>query len=719
MKLKGKIFKIHYPKIVFEDINFTIFTLKTTDLSYVKCKGDMPAFNVGDNIILEGEMISEQKYGETFVFTNVERDLEDEASMLAFLEFLCGKKTALKLTNEFGSAESVLKKIESNPEEIVQIKGFGEKKVAKIVNKYNKHTQLSKVFSFLKDYGFSLEECRTTLKEMGKNCVERIKDNPYILTSKLNFSFDKCDKIARKLGFDLESKKRYSAGIVNSVRKELGDGHCFSSIETIINSSRKILSVNGTFLPDIEKIKAVLKELIMSDVLVLDKEDLYFKKVFDEKENLCAFVERAKSEPLYHYGFNIDDYIAEYEKEKGQELGCIYRLGNQQKEAVRNSLTHKISIITGGPGTGKTTVLDGILYIYRNAMGLKLNEIALCSPTGKAAKRMTESTGLPASTIHRLLKVDPESMNHNEPKYLFNKENKLNLKLLVVDETSMLDYNLASCLVDAIKNQTRVIFIGDIDQLPPVSYGYTLRDFIDSGIPTVKLYEVKRQKGDSSIIPLSQMIRDDNLKLFSKPDFGFAKLTGTDQIVKIFFRGLEALKEAKVNNPLDQIVVLTPQNKGDYGTKNLNILIQEKLFPNPDLVIRHNGYPFVVGSKVLQVQNNNDIDIVNGEIGYVREIDVENKTITIEFEDSNIQIYDSEMMDDLKLGYVMTVHKSQGSEWKFVIELCDSSSKMNTRNLVYTGVTRTREKLVVLGDVETFLKCPKIIGSERRSKLLN
>jgi exodeoxyribonuclease V alpha subunit len=691
-EIKVEVLRVLYPKdgFYFSDYEWSILLVRSLDDAFSKpitIKGDIFPSYKGLRLNVEGEFLKD-KFGEYFTIEKAEKIMKTEDSFREFLEMIAGMATSNRLIAFYGNAKKVIEVLNDSPEKLQEVKGIGEKTVDRIADNYKHNTEFENLYNALKDYGFTIKDCSRIIKKIGVEHVEKIKENPYFLTMH-GFSFSRCDEYAEKIGLTKNSRHRLIAGIFEALKQNNQIGNTFALKEDLLKGAVSILTVPG-YYPLKKDLETLLELMFNKGYLFEDKDNgyIYTKKSFYEERDIREFIE-------YSLKINFPnriskERIADYEREKG------FSLGKEQKEAVLNSLEHKVSVITGGPGTGKTTILDCLLNIVSDT--LVYDQIALCSPTGKAARRMSEVTGLPAQTIHSLLKVDPtdgtlEVFQHNE-------HNKLPQKLIVVDEASMIDQFLAASLLRAVRKDTQIVFVGDIEQLPPVGAGYFLRDLIETGVYTTRLLDTYRQSGESTIIKLSQEIRDNKLtRVSAKHDFGFTRFKSDKHIVDMFERGAQ-----KVG--IDQIAILTPQNGTMLGVKHLNLKILERLIPKgsvPEVV--KNGWIFRVGAKVMQTKNFHKLNLVNGQTGYVTGINKEEKTVSINFDDV-IYEFDSEMLDTVILGYAMTVHKSQGSEWKYVIQIVSSMHVNNTKALVYTGITRAKEKLIMVGDLRTLLDAP-------------
>lgn len=741
--LKGEIVKIILPVngvFSFEEgeVAYSKFILKPEEKnskSYFCCGSTFPV-KQGEFVKLTGQIF--EKDGKSLMkFDSICRDYSTARSKKSFLEMVCGIATSKKIIQYFNNENTAFDIIKYQPERLLEIKGIKESKKERIVKKYKKNTEVQEMHEELSVFGFTLKDTLKIYKKMGKECVQKVKNNPYILIKQMRFSFEKCDAIALRANIGLDSLKRTSAGIYSVLSSEEAKGHTFTFKDDLLVKCRQKLTT-PQFTPKASVILSCFNKMVESYRLICDDNDrVYVKTTWDEEEVIRNYVNfhNAKRIPFdLTRGVDLDNEISLYEQENN------FSLGKEQKLAVKNSLSNRLSIITGGPGTGKTTVLSTVIKLAMK-FGITEDDIALCAPTGKAARRMMESingalgTAMTPTTIHTLLEVDPTDEELEQ--FVYNENNKLPYKLIVCDESSMIDLSVASAMISAIKRTTQVIFVGDIEQLPSVSYGNFLRDLIDSKVPCVKLLEIHRQKGGSSIITLSQQIRDEvGIDLTTKKDFAFLPFNGLsyqqqmDKIVNLFMRGVE-------KSNLDQTVVLTPINgktgQSELGCKQISLAIQDKINPlkegEKEVVI--NGWKFRKGSKVMITKNNNQLHLVNGQIGYISSIDFEDKTIDVSFEEielhegkpfvtHKIQTLDEENIENLVLGYAITIHKSQGSEWQNVIQVCAKENAFNnTKALVYTGITRAKKNIIIVGDKDTLISSPFRKGEERRSRILN
>lgn len=757
--VKGEIVKIYRPidgDFGFNDFSNVSFMLKTSNKEHYLCCGESFPLFVSQNVILEGK-ISINDRGKKLDFTNIKTDLVDIPSKSKYLKHICGKGTYDKLIQGIDQISNSLFKSLKEREEyctlklekyleeenlpmLTSISGIGEKTAKKIIQKYKANLDFEKMYSELAVYGLSLKDCNKLHKAKdlqsrikNGNLVDVIKKNPYKLMEYVDFSFNKCDIFySKQKNARYNSVARILAAISYSIKAELAKGHTFSYREIIFSNTIKMLD-NNIFgvkkIVDINDVNNCFNALIANKRVIDDKGRIYLKYVFDMEEYIRNYCKMALSiKP------NNKDYkqlISNYENEKK------IKFGREQKIAIETSLQNQVSVITGGPGTGKTSSLAAIIKFLLTNEGIYESDIALCAPTGKAAKRMMESingalgTDMIATTIHTLLEVDPT--NPSLEQFVYNEKNKLPKKVIVIDETSMLDLKIAHALLSAIKDSTKVIFVGDIEQLPPVGYGYFLRDIIESGIKTTKLLEIHRQKGDSSIITLSQKIRDEVLNVYDtakRPDFLFQRLpkecsyeTKMNWIVDTFEKSVRrvGLDQTMILTPLNGEVVKKNNPKSErFGGQQLCLAIQERILPHKEgeVEFEKNGWKFKVGSKVIVTKNDNAKGIVNGEIGYIEKINVEDKKIDVDFEGKTVQL-DEDNIEDLKLAYAITVHKSQGSEWANVIYCCFDETRMNKKPLVYTAITRAKKALLIVGDESAFVGCIHNKEEYRRSRILN
>lgn len=749
MIINGEIVKIFFPKeFGFNEISFVSFLLKRDDKKTILCSGESFEIFVSEMVVLEGEIEKGPK-GDKFVFTKIKTDLTPENNgQKSFIKYVCGKSNYKKIYDFI--KENIDRKFETSKNEenyiidkmydviasrnsvfLKKIKGIGEKTAQAIFDKFEKNRILEKNAEKLGEFGLSLKDVLKVTKKVKD--IEIIEKNPYKLMKLCNFSFNKCDLIFSKISSNPISLKRLTAAITYVLKEELALGNTYTPIDMVIQKSKKMLEAltfqGKKITIDVFAINEAVKSLFMAKRIFITNNNLvYLNYVYEMEEFLRNFTKKHIEKMDTN---EFDSQIKEYEEAKK------LKFGREQKMAIQNSMANQVSVITGGPGTGKTSSLACIINLILKK-GYESHEIALCAPTGKAARRMSESingqlsTDFIATTIHTLLQVEPEAFCENEDDdeaeiFVYNENNHLPHKVIVIDEVSMLDLKIAYSLISALRDDAQVVFVGDIEQLPPVGYGYFLRDAIESGIPTIKLLEVHRQKGDSSIIGISQNIRDERLNIYDcmpKKDYAFYEFTNRTYEEQISWI-VNTFKRSIADVGLDQTMVLAPIN-GDsknkkLGAQQISLAIQEELLPykDGDIEFEKNGWTFRIGSKVIITKNNNRKQIVNGQIGYITEIDLVEKTITVQFEEEQSVILDTDDIENLRLAYAITVHKSQGSEWKNVIYVCANDTAMNKKPLVYTAITRAKAKLIICGSSATFLKCPWTKEARRRSRLLN
>lgn len=705
--LSGKVTNIVCPRggFYFNSCEWSLFSMLVDgENKVIRCSGNSFALYKGLQVIVTGEM-KKTPYGDTFVATEIRRDLSSSSSLADLVKVICGPTTGQKVIDKYGDAKTALGVIKDHPDWLYGIRGIKDAKIKRILANYSKNESVEKAYEELKTYGFSIDDALKIVKTMGIASLGQIKADPYILMFKAEFGFKKCDEIALRQGKAPSCEPRVVCGLYQALRDARTNGDTYMQKDGLIREAGRVLQLDD-YVPDRGLLLSVLSSSIQKGRFIESDGNVYTKKSFREESDIRSFVldSLKKGGCLPKDEKAMASAITEYEAAKG------FTLGPEQKEAVANSLTHRISIITGGPGTGKTTILDCILKIASKA--IDPNHILLCAPTGKAARRMSEATGLPAFTIHSALRVDPTKPNLET--FQFNSENKLPYQLIVIDESSMIDQFILASLLRAMKASTQVIFVGDKDQLPPVGAGYSFRDLMRAGVATVKLIETYRQAGDSTIIKFSRQVNSGKIESVAnvRKDFGFLHVDGTADIVEVYMRGY-----CKVG--VDDIVVLSPQKEGPFGTKAINAAILDHLIPKKenDKEISRGGWRFREGCRVIQLRNNNELGVVNGQIGTIESIDMDTKTAIVDFDGEKLE-YTSDMFDDLALGYAITVHKSQGSEWKYVIEVVSKTHCMNTRPLVYTAVTRAKKALIIVGDIETLLEAPERVPREIKSRIV-
>lgn len=754
MILEGRIENIGRPKkdvlafMTDKDKEFFIFNLsfKNKEQHYtqiIKCVGKSFKLYQGEEVQLEGEF-GKDKLGEMcFNFRTAKMNFKKSLKNSSFVKNILGNynsKLKSKIAKEEGLKVSEVRDFESKvveafTKEDVDFfvkRNIPERVAQEFIKEFKHQKSYDILYVKLEKYGFSDYDVKNIISNNEEiepqKIIDNIEKNPYKLMSTLkSVTFRKCDFIYAKAGGKSDSTQRMVASIFEALRYAYDfDYNCYLKKNELIEKTFEILDTTyfkENIVPDREKVDKMIDTLIAKGQIVLQKDRIYLKKNYDEQERLKDFCKLAVSAPKENK--NVFAFIKKYEAEHN------ITLGREQKESIVTSCNSLISIITGGAGVGKTSSLACIISYLLEVEGLKEDEIALCAPTGKASQRMQESIfkqvgrKLTATTIHVLLKVDAK--DETLETFTYNLDNKLNKKVVVVDETSMLNYRIADALISAIKRGTKVIFLGDIEQLEPVGAGFFFRDAIESGVPTTYLKEVHRQKGASTIIPLSQAIRDENLfadNIEKKSDFSFINVPVTmsfddkiSMIAKIFLAGVK-------KSSLDDTMIITPLRETVGNTKidskTLSIYIQDILLPDKDgeEVIVKNGFKFKVGSKVIMTKNDNKLGLINGQIGYIEEIDIESSLVKVDFEGELFELGAKEL-EALRLAYAITVHKSQGSEWKNVIYCCFNDTTMNKKNLVYTAVTRAKQNLVVVGNKATFLKSDKLKAIRHNSVLLN
>jgi exodeoxyribonuclease V alpha subunit len=595
-----------------------------------------------------------------------------------------GPVYAKKLVRAF--SETVFDVIEQTPARLKEVAGIGPKRADSIVAAWADQKAIREIMIFLHSHGVGTSRAVRIFKTYGADAIRLISENPYRLARDIRgIGFKSADQIAEKLGIEKTAMIRARAGVGYALTEAMDEGHCGLPLTQLVPMAVKLLEVP----PEIIEIALDL-ELQDGEVVsdTVDGERCIFLAGLHRAERAVAERLRKLAAGELPWPSIVADKAIPWVETK---VGII--LAPSQREAVRVALQSKVFVITGGPGVGKTTLVNSILKI----LGVKGVRIALAAPTGRAAKRLSETTGLEAKTIHRLLEVDPMHGGFRR-----NDEHPLECDLLVIDETSMIDVPLMNALLKAVPDHAALILVGDVDQLPSVGPGQVLADIIASGaVPVVRLTEVFRQAAKSRIIVNAHRINQGLMPEWVQDptsDFHFVECTDPeDGVAKILHIVRERIPARYHLDPIRDIQVLSPMNRGGLGARSLNIDLQKALNPAGELRVERFGWTFAVGDKVMQVENDYDREVYNGDLGVIRGIDPETSEMVIDFDGREVA-YGFGELDEIVLAYATTIHKSQGSEYPaVVVPLTTQHYPMLQRNLLYTAVTRGKRLVVIVG----------------------
>ncbi|WP_236913099.1 SF1B family DNA helicase RecD2 [Clostridium sp. Cult1] len=702
---------------------YTVASLSTSD-GNATIVGYIPYINIGETIKVEGEWIYHPTYGEQLEISNV--SIVVPSTINGIEKYLSsgmiphiGPKTAKKIVERFG--KDALDIIQYNPERLKEIEGIGEKKLKRIVEAFEEQGELREIMVFLQQYGITANYGIRIYKKYGKDTVNIISENPYKLSEDIfGIGFKTADKIAQNMGISLESPYRIEGGIRYVINRYAGSGHTYVPKDELLPSTSELLGVDSNLVE--ESLRDLAIKGIVHILNIEDEMKVYYTPFHIAENNVSRKIVELSRVELEDFNVDIDKIIKEIEGEEGIDFA------DKQIEAIKESIKNGIVVITGGPGTGKTTIINAIIKIFED-QSLTVN---LAAPTGRAAKRMTETTGIEAKTIHRLLEY---SYMEEEMAFGLNEDSPLDTDLLIIDEASMVDILLMNSLLKAIVPGTRLILVGDVDQLPSVGPGNVLKDIMGSGVvKVVKLDEIFRQAEESLIVVNAHRINKGEMPILNEKDkdFYFIKERDPNNIVNII---LSLCKERLPNyygvDPLKDIQVLTPMKKGDVGINALNKYLQKVLNPKAygkkEKLI--GDQLFRVGDKVMQIKNNYTTEwelikdevvvekgegVFNGDFGIIVDIDDEDRIIKVLFDDEKEVEYNFNQLDELKLSYATTVHKSQGSEFPVVVmPIYWGPPMLLTRNLLYTAITRAKNLVVLVGE-ERYLRT--MISNNRIAK---
>lgn len=582
--------------------------------------------------------------------------------------------------------EKVFDIIETKSRSLKEIPGFGPKRIRLIKESWKTQKFIREIMVFLHSNGVSTSKAVRIYKTYQEDAISIIQKNPYRLATDIHgIGFLSADKIAQNMGIEVTSEHRISSGIHHIILQSQDKGHCCLPMSVLITETKALLDIEEDLIK-----KRIDEDLRTEDLILTEVREtpVIFLPAFFYMERKIALKLKTllgNPSPLV-----IDHIkcIEEYESESNISLSL------SQRDAINAALANKVSIITGGPGVGKTTIIRGIIH----ALSKNIKRIKLAAPTGRAAKRLSESTGRNATTIHRLL----EPGGH-QGAFKRNEKNLLLCDCLIIDEASMIDLPLMNAIIKALPRKSYLILVGDVDQLPSVGPGRILSDLIESNfIPYARLTEIFRQESHSMIVSNSHRINQGQMPAYQNlpdDDFFFLEMTspedGIDKIKKIV---LSKIPNKWGADPFKDIQILSPMQRGMLGARNINAEIQQSLISNQTLGITVFGQTFKIGDKVIQSRNDYDKDVFNGDIGFIKDINANSKEVLISFNDNDI-IFDFGEMDTIYLAYAITIHKSQGSEFPFVVvPISMSHYPMLMRNLIYTGVTRAKKKVILVGD---------------------
>mgnify|MGYP002441090283 CR=1 FL=1 len=700
------------------EVNSYVVGIFETEEEQITVVGYLPFIKKGDTLKIIGKFVEHKDYGEQFKIETFEKLMPQTLSALE--KYLAngnikgiGPATATKIIEKFG--EETIHVLKFEPEKLAQIKGISKDKAVEISESFVENWEVWQIVGFLERFGIGAENAKKVYDMLGANAIAEIEADPYILIDiSRGVDFKQIDQMAIKLGIERENQKRVKSGIKYALIKITYNGHCCTLESNLIEYVKTLLNVNEAVIQD-----GIVNLKVNNEIVVENRNDekwvyLYsFYKAENQIAERILKLDKAKNMKK----------VSNIEKElKLVEEKTDIMLSEKQKEAIRAINDNNVTIITGGPGTGKTTIIKSIIEIYKQ----KKYKIVLCAPTGRAAKRMTETTGEEASTLHRLLeigKVDEESLFKKDSEY---QGAPIDGDIIIVDEVSMVDMFIMSYLLDCIYLGTKLILVGDSDQLPSVGPGSVLQDLIASEkIVTVHLDKIFRQAAKSKIIVNAHRVNngkgfiskeDPELEKDSKQDFYFIKENSQEKILEEVLSLCNGrLKKFGDYDFFENIQVLSPTKKGLLGTKEMNKALQNELNPHREGENEKAsmGAIFRIGDRVMQIKNNYDISwerrsdgsveigngVFNGEMGTITNIDEKQKNVRVKFDDEKVCWYEFNELEQLEHSYCITIHKAQGSEFDVVIMIIPQAAPMLlTRNLLYTGLTRAKKLLIVIGN---------------------
>jgi exodeoxyribonuclease V alpha subunit len=658
----------------------------------VTAVGNLLGVQPGENLRLSGGWINDPKYGRQFRVSSYATVVP--ATLNGIEKYLgsglirgIGKVMAARMAAAFGL--ECLDVIENHPERLTEVEGIGPKRRKEIVRAWEEQREIKEVMIFLQSHGVSTHYAIKIYKAYGAQATTLVRENPYRLANDIyGIGFKSADKIAAALGIPPDAPQRIEAGTLYLLGQGGDRGHLYLPRQALTEEAEKLLGATAAQVERAVAALAEMEQIVVEPVPESAEPAIYLKSLHAAEVGVAARVRTLLIQPMLPMEIDLDRALDWFEK--AEKIA----LARQQRQAIRAGLTRKMLVITGGPGTGKTTLVRGIVKI----LDRKGQKVLLAAPTGRAAKRLAEATGAEATTLHRLLEFNPQTRQFDR-----NREHPLSCDLLIVDEASMLDTVLAYHVLKAVPDHGRLILVGDVDQLPSVGPGRVLGDMIRSeAVEVVRLTEIFRQAERSLIVVNAHRVNQGSMPILesvdSDGDFFFIERKEPAEIVETLAQLVSKRIPGKFGfNPVDQIQVLTPMNRGPLGTDNLNAVLRDLLNPEGVTVTR-GGHSLRVGDKVMQVRNNYDLEVFNGDIGRVRAIDEVEQIVTVTVDNREVA-YDFGSIDELTLAYACSIHKSQGSEYPcVVIPLHTTHYVMLQRNLLYTALTRAKRLAILVGE---------------------
>lgn len=717
------------------EVNSYTVGIFETEEEQITIVGYLPFISKGDTLKIIGKFVEHKDYGEQFKIETFEKLMPQTLGALeAYLANGnvkgLGPATATKIIDKFG--EETIHVLKFEPDKLAQIKGISKSKAVEISESFIENWEVWQIVGFLERFGIGAESAKKVYNLLGINAIAEIEADPYILIDiSRGVDFKQIDEMAIKLGVEKENMKRVKSGIKYALIKITYNGHCCTLKENLIEYVKQLLGVNEAIIED-----GIINLKVNNEIVVENREEeewIYLYSFYNAEQKIAQRITKLDNSKNIKKVSNISKELKLIE-EKNDII-----LSEKQKEAIEAINENNVTIITGGPGTGKTTIIKSILDIYKQ----KKYKVVLCAPTGRAAKRMTETTGEEACTLHRLLeigKVDEES--------LFKKDSEfqgapIDGDIIIVDEVSMVDMFVMSYLLDCIYQGTKLILVGDSDQLPSVGPGSVLQDLIKSEkIKVVHLDKIFRQAAKSKIIVNAHRVNtgkgfiksnDEKLEKDAKQDFFFIKENNQEKVLEQVLSLCNGrLKKFGDYDFFESIQVLTPTKKGILGTKEMNKALQQELNPQREGEVEKNsmGAIFRIGDRVMQIKNNYDMywekrlgesletgtGVFNGETGTITSINEKEKNLRVKFDDEKVCWYEFSELEQIEHSYCITIHKAQGSEFDVVIMIVPQAAPMLlTRNLLYTGLTRAKKMLIIIGNDRIIEYMIKNVDSKKRN----